>query len=506
MSNFVKNFERMTNQTLSENGGIVFSHTGAGALLDLFALIGGMRHQPDNEIISKWKAAYKENPELAANLILYTRDAGRNGGLGERRIGRLLLKELAKLEPEKVKRNLQTIVDIGRWDDLIYSLEGTPCEDAMWGFIKGRFIVDITLMKANKPISLLAKWSPSINTSSKESRRLANKFCKIAGISPRTYRKTLSKLRAYLDVVERKMSAGEWNEIDYEAVPSLAMSRYIKAFNIHNPEAFGEYKNKLSKGEAKVNASVITPSEICRKYIVNGGNRAWNSGWYGSSNTNPVVGILDEVDKAQWNSLPNYVEGGHDVVIMADISGSMSSPNYEPIAASVGLATYFAQRNTGAYKNLYMSFAGNPSFIKLEEDWDIEKCFSYVLGSAVSYNTNMDKAFEAIYNLAIESREAPRAICVISDGEMDSWVQSKQSDSIVSKWNNKLIAAGLNPIKVISWNVAARNGTVIAPASDYVSYCGGSSAGVFKNFVSLIEKNSYQAMIEILTKPEFTWK
>ena len=485
MSNFVKNFERMANQTFSENGGIVFSHTGEGALLDLFALIGGMRHQSDNEIISKWKAAYNENPELAANLILYTRDAGRNGGLGERRIGRLLLKELAKLEPEKVKRNLQTIVDIGRWDDL-YSLEGTPCETAMWDFIKNRFVLDITRMKEEKPISLASKWLCSINTSSKESRRLANKFCKIAGISPRTYRKALSKLRAYLDVVERKMSAGEWNEIDYEAVPSLAMSRYTKAFSIHSPEAFGEYKNKLSKGEAKVNASVITPSEICRKYLVNR--------------------HLDIVDKEQWNSLPNYVQEGQEVVCVADVSGSMSCCNWEPMAASIGLATYFAQKNQSAYHNLYMTFTNEPHFIKIEDTWDIEKCFQYVANAGVGYNTNADKMMEAVYNLAVASNEAPKAIIVISDGEFDSFCRDSYLDSLVSKWNKKFIAAGLNPVRVISWNVAARNGTVIAPATDNVAFCSGSGAGVFKNLTSLISKTAYEAMVEILTKPEFTWK
>ena len=504
MSKFVQNFGRMANQTLSENQGIVYKSTGEGALLDLFALIGGMRHQSDNEIIDKWKAAYKENPELAANLILYTRNC-RNGGLGERRIGRLLLKELAMIEPEKVKRNFQTIVDTGRFDDL-YVLEGTPCESEMWGFIKNTLVLDVTLMKENEPISLLAKWMPSINTSSKKSRRLANKFCNITGLSPRTYRKTLSKLRAYIDVVERKMSAGEWDKINYETVPSLAMSRYTKTFNTHDYEGFSEYKEKLSKGEAKVNASVITPSEICKKYITNGGNRAWNSGWYGSSNIKPVVGILDEVDKAQWNSLPNYVEGGHDVVVCADISGSMSSPNYEPIAASVGLATYFAQRNVGVYKNLYMSFAGNPSFIKLEEDWDIEKCFSYVLSSAVEYNTNLDLCFKAIFNVAKESGEAPSALVVVSDGEIDSYARSGQLDSIASKWAKKYAEVGLKSPKLISWNVAARNGTVLAPESDNVAYVSGSSAGNFRELGNLINYTAYESMCMILTKPEFSWK
>jgi len=484
MSNFVQNFGRMANQTLSENQGIVYKSTGEGALLDLFALIGGMRHQPDNEIIGKWKAAYKENPELASNLILYTRNC-RNGGLGERRIGRLLLKELAMIEPEKVKRNFQTIVDTGRFDDL-YVLEGTPCESEMWEFVKNTFVLDVTLMKENKPISLLAKWMPSINTSSKESRRLANKFCNITGLSPRTYRKALSKLRAYIDVVERKMSAGEWDKINYEAVPSLAMSRYTKTFNTHDYEGFSEYKEKLSKGEAKVNASVITPSEICKKYLVNR--------------------HLDNIDKEQWKALPNYVQEGQEVVCVADVSGSMSCCNWEPMAASIGLATYFAQKNQSAYHNLYMTFTNKPHFIKIEDTWDIEKCFQYVEHAGVGYNTNADRMMEAIYNLAVESNEAPKAVIVISDGEFDSFCRDSYLDSLVSKWNKKFIAAGLNPVRVISWNVAARNGTVIAPATDNVAFCSGSGAGVFKNLTSLISKTAYEAMVEILTKPEFTWK
>lgn len=502
---FVKNFERMANQTLSENGGVVAKSAGEGALLDLFALIGGMRHQPDEEIINKWKAAYKENPELAANLILYTRDV-RNSGLGERRIGRLLLRELAKLEPKKVERNFHTIVNAGRWDDLFYSLEGTSIEDSMWSFVVAQLVEDIKNMQKDKPISVLAKWVPSINTSSKETRRLANKFCKVMKVSPRTYRKTLSKLRAYLDVVERKMSANEWNKINYETVPSLAMSRYTKAFNIHSPEAFGEYKEKLSKGEAKVNASVITPSEICKKFLIGGGRKAWTDWGYGYNQREEVKGILDEVDKVQWGSLPNYVEGNHDVVVMSDISASMSSPNFEPIAASVGLATYFAQRNTGKYKNLYMSFAGNPSFIKLEENWDIEKCFSYVLSRAVSYNTDLDAAMRVIFEVAVASGEAPAALLIVSDGEVDRYATSGIFDSIASKWAKKYKEAGLTPVKIISWNVAARNGTVLAPASDNVAYVSGSSAGNFRELGNLITMSAYESMVKILTRNEFSWK
>jgi hypothetical protein len=481
--NFANGMSNITSQTLSENLGVVYKSTGGGALLDLFATIGGMRNQPINEVIAKWRAAYKENPEYAANLILYTRSI-RDGGVGERKIARALYRELAILEPEKVKRNFQTIVDTGRWDDL-YSLEGTPCEDTMWEFIKNRLILDVTLMKKNKPISLVSKWLKSINTSSAESRRIAKVFCAKTGLTPKTYRKTLSRLRAYLKVTEVAMSANQWKLINFEAVPSLAMSRYNKAFRKHTPIEFQTYLEGLQKGTVKINAATLNPSDICKKYL----NRC-----------------LEATDIAQLDSLPNYVSGEHEVLCVADVSGSMSWPNNEPMAASIGLATYFAQKNNGSYHNLYMTFSQDPQFLKIQDNWDIEKCFDYVMNHGVGYNTNADKMMSAIYNLAVQVHDAPRVVIIISDGEFDSFCRDSYLDSLVSKWNKKFINAGLNPVRVISWNVACRHGTVIAPNTDNVSFVSGYGAGPFKNLVELIELNAEEAMIKILTKPEFTWK
>lgn len=507
--NFANGMKRMADKTLSENSGVVFKSTGGGKLLDLFATIGGMRNQPITEIISKWHAAYKENPEYAANLILYTRSI-RDGGIGERKIARALYRELANLEPEKVKRNFQTIVDCGRWDDL-FVLEGTPIEDAMWAFIVAQLVEDVNHMKENKPISLLAKWLKSINTSSAESRRIARVFCSKAGLTPRIYRKTLSKLRAYLKVTEVAMSANQWSSIDFETVPSKAMSRYTKTFSKHVPIAFQVYREKLKNGTAKVNAGAISPSEICKKFLISGGIRYWGDGGYGwswrrTSNANDGRKILDDVDLAQWKALPNYVDEDYEVVVMCDLSGSMSCCNYEPLAASVGLGTYFAQRNKGAYHNLYLSFAGDSHFIQLEDEWDVERCFKEILGSQIAYNTNMDSAFKAVYDLAVETQDTPRAIVIISDGEMDRFITTSQCDSIVSKWEKKFYNAGLEFPRIISWNVACRNGTVIAPSNDNVSYLSGYGAGPMQNLKTFIETSPYEAMIEVLSQVQFTWK
>lgn len=354
-----------------------------------------------------------------------------------------------------------------------------------------------------KQISLLAKWLKSINTSSKESRELAYKTCKALGLTPRTYRKTLSMLREYLNIVERFMSSKNWDSIEFEKVPSKAMSRYIKAFQRNATERFEEYKEKLVKGEVKVNAAALTPMDIAKKFLTNGGNNYWQDDW----NRSRLKGkILDEVDLAQWDSLKNYVTGENEVVVMADLSGSMSSPNYEPIAASIGLATYFAQRNQGTYHGMFLKFASKPQFVHLSDNVSVEENFKEVLKTPIEYSTDLDAAFKAIYDVAKATNDAPRALVIISDGEIDYFMKSNQCDSVVSKWAREFKNLGLIAPRIISWNVACRNGTVLAPASDGIAFVSGYGAGPFGQLNKLINKSAYEAMVEILTQPQFTWK
>lgn len=482
MSNFANVCKAMANETYTENGAVAYRSINGGALLDFYAKIGGMRNRDAQDIKMDWRDARLENEELADNLILYVRDI-RNAGLGERRIGRILLKELVRLDPEKVKRNFQTLVNVGRYDDL-FELLDTSIGDDVINFVVAQLMKDIEGVAANAPISLLAKWMPSINTSSKETCARAHRICKVAGIKPRTYRKTLSKLRKYLDVVEVDMSAKNWGNINYETVPSIAARRYSKAFNKNDNERYSAYMAALDKGEADVKASTLYPYDIVYNILY-------------KNDTNSVL------DKAQWNKLPNYVKGDFDVVVMADVSGSMEG---KPMATSIGLATYFAQRNKGAYHNLYMTYSRDPQFIKIEDNWDITRCVKKVNSTDIGYNTDLDKAFAKIYEVAIKTREVPKALVVISDGQFDYDCGRNSGESIVGKWNRRLRQAGLPETKVVSWNVDARQDNYMATSSDNISYCSGAGIGPFKFLLELIEKNAYQAMVEILSRPEFSWK
>lgn len=406
--------------------------------------------------------------------------------LGERRIGRLLLKELARLNPEKVTRNLNKIVECGRWDDL-FIFEDTPVEDSMWEFIETRFRADVKNMKENKPITLLTKWMPSINTSSNETKRLAKKFCKKFGVTPRTYRKALSSMRKYIDIVEKKMSAGQWDEINFEGVPSVAMSRYIPTFNKRIPEKFQEYKNSLIRGETKVNAATLYPYDIVKPLC------------------SRSVRELDTIAEEQWKALPNYVGESDNILVVVDTSGSMGCDGYRPISTAVGLAIYFAQRNHGEYHNIFCNFSSNPSFHKISDNWSLTQCVRQVMSANWGWSTNLDAVFAKIYEIAVRSHDAPKAIIIISDMEIDAWSHQDYCESITSKWKDKFDSIGVPMSKIIYWNVESRNNNTLAKCNENVGYVSGQSAGTFKFLQTLINKTVFEAVEEILTKPEFSW-
>ena len=487
MGSFVNSFRNNANWTTTTNGAAVRSTTGS-ALLNLFARIGGMRSANEAELIRMWKDARSENEELADNLILYSRSI-RDGGIGERRISRILLKELAKLNPDKICRNFDSIVEAGRWDDL-YCLEGTKCWAPALIFMRDQFKKDIIDMSNEKPISLLAKWAKSPNTSSIESRRLARETYNAFGISEKKYRKALSALRKYLDVVEKKMSSREFTAIDYEKVPSLAMTRYRSSFGRHDFERFNEYINAVSRGEKKINSSVLYPYDLTKNYV-----NGW--GWY--SRSVPVDPVIEE----QWKALPNYVDGEYDVICLCDVSGSMTG---QPMATSVGLGIYFAEHNRGAYKNLVMSFTNIPSFYELNPNDTLATRVGKVM-SHEGYNTNLDLAFKEIFNVASQTHEVPKALLIISDNEIDRYIKQNNVDTIVSKWEKIFCNNNLSFPKTIFWNVNSMGNHYIDNMyNSKVSFISGSSTSTFKELITLITKDAYQAMLEILSRPAFQWK
>ena len=487
MSAFSDIFLSTSVRKTTENGANAYESTCGGKLLDLFAKIGGLRNSDLKDTIAMWEAARVEDKELSDNLILYTRDI-RNGGIGERKIGLTLLRRLAEIDPKKVKRNFQTIVDCGRWDDL-YALFGTSLETDVIEFYKKQFEKDIRDAISHRPISQLGKWLKSANASSRETKALAKRTYKGFGISEQAYRKGLSLLRRHIDITERKMSANNWHEIKYENVPSLCMNKNFSSFYNHDSGRFNDYLEEVKGGCKKINASVLYPADITQKYL------------------NKYDRKKDDVLEAQWKALPEYLtEICGDVVVMADCSGSMDINNGRPLATSIGLAIYFAQHNKGDMKGKFMTFSAKPSLIDISRCSSLEDAIYCVTSRNRGLNTDLDAAFDAIYKCSLEAKESPEALVVVSDMEIDYFYRGDASYSIAEKWNKKFTDAGLVMPKLIFWNVESRNGTVLAKAHEKVSYVSGGSAASFKHLTTLIENDAYTAMVEILSKKVFSWK
>lgn len=464
----------------TENGGKSCKTTG-DSLIDLFGTIGAMRDRADEEIIDKWLDARYDNMELADNLILYTRDIT-HGGLGERRIGRLLLKKLAQLDPAKVSRNLNKIVAAGRWDDL-FVLFDTRVEKYVIDFIRNQLIEDVNRMENNKSISLLAKWLKSPNTSSKESRKMARKIYKSLNLTEKTYRKTLSALRKYLKVTEKQMSSGDWNEIEFEKVPSYAMKNYSEAFKRHTPHKFMSYLDDVKENKSKINASTLYPYDIVKNALDYG---------------------VSETDELQWKALPK-IPSNDNVLFVVDTSGSMTWNDNKPLATAIGLAIYYAEQNMGEYHNLFMGFDSSSNIYKLRDNWTLAQKIDYIQDIPWGGSTNLDEAFRKIYDIAIDTGDVPAAICIVSDMEINDWESEDNVYSITDKWAKKFTEFDLKLPKLIYWNVEARNDTFLASKDDNVAFVSGYGLGPFRNFQELLHCTAYEAMTKILSKKQFTW-
>ena len=218
---------------LTENGAIGYTTSGK-ELLNMNFSVGSMRNWSDSEIVSSFIKAYYESPFFAVKWLFYLRDI-RGCGMGERRVFRVCFKWLVENHFDYALRVIELIPEYGRFDDWICLLD-TKAKNIVISKIKEQLGKDICSMESGEKVSLLAKWLPSCNTSSESTRNAAKIICSELGLTEKEYRKMLAKLRSYLQVVEVKMTAKNWSEIEYSKLPSRANLIYGNAF-LRNDEA-----------------------------------------------------------------------------------------------------------------------------------------------------------------------------------------------------------------------------------------------------------------------------
>ena len=501
---FMNSLKETLNEEISvtENGAIGYRTTGK-ALLDINFNISSFRNKTETEIVNKFVDAFYEDKMLAMKWLFYCRD---REAIGERRTFRVIMNYLAENHSDIAKAVLELIPFYGRWDDLTCLLDTDLRKDIV-AIIKKQLNEDAKNMMENKPISLCAKWMPSINASSKETKRKANMLLKDIGMSNKQYRKVLAKLRKYLNVVEVSMSAKEWNEIDYAAVPSRANLLYNNAFLRNDEERRREYLAKLEKGETKINAGVLFPHDIVHKY-------SEGNGWY--NRVNPKT---DTTLEELWKALPDYVKDSGNTICVADGSGSMTTrvgnTNVSALEIANALAIYFAERSSGQFKNNYITFSRNPKIVDFSKAKTLREKIEIALKHNEVANTNIEAVFDLILKTAISKKmtqeDLPKNILILSDMEFDSCAEcsssqfsnrngwsSRPNKTLFKVFAERYAEHGYKLPRLVFWNICSRTGTIPVKENDLgVALVSGFSPAIV-NMVLSNSTDPFECLLEQL--------
>lgn len=502
--NALQAMAKTLNVTRTENGDLAYRTTGS-ACLDLFSLCGGMRHNV-SDLVKLFVKAYGENPQVAVKVLFYLRDI--RGGLGERNSFRVLLTELAKFYPDTAKQIVYAVPQYGRWDDLLCLAE-TQVQDAAISVMKEQLEKDKRALESEGEVSLLGKWLPSINTSSKEKVHLAKIVMTALGMKACEYRKLCSALRAEIKILENNLRLKDYT-FDYSKQPSQAMLRYKKAFIRNDGERYGAYlkqvmeqTKKIARGEeidesekVKLNTKTLFPYQIVAPFLNNYG---WRS----------RVKELSAEEKltleASWCSLERGEFVGNTIVVR-DGSGSMyHGTNDSPINIATSLALLFSEQLSGAYKNCFVTFSERPQLVQIPDVADtLQKKLHYITQFDEVANTDIGKVYELLLSVAlnanVQEAEMIERVLIISDMEFDSCAEGVGA-STFEYWKTKFGEAGYELPEIVFWNVAARGTRLPVTMNESgVKLVSGASANIFASVVAndLKVVTPYEFMLQVL--------
>lgn len=483
MATFLDALQHNVSKTARTENGAVTHSTSGNEVLNFFALAGAKR----NDVAGArtlFRKALQEDRQLAIRALFYLRDV--RGGQGERDLFRALFKDLIRTDLAAAEEVLKWVPEYGRWDDVVsfYNYNGFDVKT----LIEDQFHADIQNYELGKSVSLLGKWLPSENASSKNSRAYARQLAEALGLSNREYRKAVVKLRQYIGLLEQAMSEGNWSEIDYSKLPSQASRKHTKAFNRHDETRFQDFIGAVVKGEKKMNAGTVYTYEV----------------------VDMVRKGQDNAANAVWTSLPDYTKGTNALVV-ADTSGSMGSVSRysyregtQPIDVSVSLALYFAEHNNGPFKDYFLTFSERPALVKVRGTTLTDKLTNISMADW-GMNTNIEAVFDLVLTAAknadANAEDIPKVIYIISDMEFDS-VRGGSKETNYEAAKRKFNAAGFDLPHVVFWNVAARNTNVPATAANNnVTLISGLSQSTFQHVVA--GKTPLQSMLDVLNGPRY---
>ena len=129
------------------------------------------------------------------------------------------------------------------------------------------------------------------------------------------------------------------------------------------------------------------------------------------------------------------------------------------MAVALSLGIYFAERNTGAFHNHFITFSERPRLVEIKGS-DIAEKVRYCAEYNEVANTNLQAVFELILRAAVKNSvlqaDMPKKIYIVSDMEFDACIFN--ADVTNFAYVQKLFKdSGYQLPDVVFWKVASRN-------------------------------------------------
>lgn len=471
MSTFASAVANTTKESTTTNGMLTLD-SSLNPCVDLFFAIGSSRGK---DIVPQFERAYNSNPTAALRILFWARDI--RGGAGERETFRKLFKHYANSNPARIGELIELVPEYGRWDDLLNLIGPVRPLGARYNELALNLIVR-ELKKGN---GICAKWMPRKGPIAHEIRHKM-------WLTPKAYRQLLVGLTK---VVETQMCAREWEKINYNHVPSVAAARYQKAFTKRDPIRYEEYKKGLASGENKINAAAVYPYDVIK-----------------SVRTGDA-----KVAAAQWEALPNYLSD-NGIVPMIDTSSSMSckvngSGSLTCMDISVSLGLYIADKQQGAFKDLFLTFNHNSRLELLRGDF-LSK-LAQLRRADWGGNTNLASAYDEILRVATTNKlspfEMPKYLLILSDMEFDMATRDYDGKSLRAQdmAADKYAKAGYELPKIVYWNLNARPGNVPVKFDEKgTALVSGFSPAIMKGILAAKEFSPVGIMLETINNERYS--
>lgn len=312
---------------------------------------------------------------------------------------------------------------------------------------------------------------------------------------------TVSPLRKHLRVVERDITAGTFDSINYERVPSLAMENYQGIFFKKDEDRFNGYLDKVASGKAKISGAILLPSRMVHKARTIAGRPGEKK------KSAAQVNAQERVLEGQWKSLVKRMKNSGSIqgaIGVCDVSSSMSFKQFRdgttPMDSAIGLSLLLAEVVDGPFGGHFISFHCDPRLLEVggpSDSRSFREKVEAVRSAPWGLNTDFIAVFEKlILPVAIENKIKPedmiKQVFVFSDMQFDEASQgvSPSSGMEVPKWSssferiNKLyLDAGYEMPTLVFWNLAGDQGKPVTTEEPGTALVSGCSQGQLKMFL-----------------------